>query len=123
MIPVEAKRFKALLIAKRDEIVRQSSQRQGILIVQSNEQVETVQLADDREFAARALDRESKTLMQVDAALNRLRNGEFGDCLECEEPISAKRPAALPWASYCLQCQTMHDSSEATDRVGHRLAA
>jgi DnaK suppressor protein len=30
---------------------------------------------------------------------------QFGICMECEEPISAKRLDALPWARYCVSCQ------------------
>jgi hypothetical protein len=49
------------------------------------------------------------------AALKRIDDGEFGICLECEEPISPKRLAGLPWAGYCLHCQELRDSEEATD--------
>ena len=49
------------------------------------------------------------------AALKHIDDGEFGICLECEEPISPKRLAGLPWAGYCLHCQELRDSEEATD--------
>ena len=71
-----------------------------------------MQLAGQREFAARTLERETKSLMQIDAALKRIEDGEFGICLDCEEPISRKRLAAVPWAAYCLHCQEMHDAEE-----------
>ena len=29
----------------------------------------------------------------------------YGVCPECEEPISAKRLDAVPWARYCVSCQ------------------
>jgi len=103
------------LIAKRDELVGKARRREDIFIVQSNEQIETVQLAGQREFAARALERGSKALMQIGAALKRIDDGEFGICLECEEPISPKRLTALPWAGYCLHCQELRDSQEALE--------
>ena len=56
-----------------------------------------MQLAGQREFAARALERERASLIQIGAALRRIEEGEFGICLDCEEPISPKRLAALPW--------------------------
>jgi DnaK suppressor protein len=116
-------KFRSLLIAKREEIVGESLRREDLRIVQSNEQIETVQLAGQREFAARAVERETRSLMQIGAALKRIQAGEFGICLECEEPISPKRLAAVPWAAYCLHCQEMHDAQEATDTVHSKLAA
>ena len=110
-------------MAKREEIVGQSRRREDLWIVQSNEQIETVQLAGQREFAARILERETKNLMQIDAALKRIDHGEFGICLDCEEAISPKRLAALPWARYCLHCQELHDAQEATGTVEPKLAA
>jgi len=116
-------RYKALLTAKREEILGGSRDREDIWIVGSSDLIEMVQLASDREFAVRTLERESKSLMQVDAALKRMDHGEFGICLECEEPISAKRLAVVPWAAYCLQCQELHDTRESMDAREPQLAA
>lgn len=44
-------------------------------------------------------------LRLVDEALDRLESGDYGTCLACEQPIPAKRLAALPWARYCVPCQ------------------
>jgi len=123
MNEAEANRYRTLLMAKREEIVGKSPRREDLWIVQSNEQIETVQLAGQREFAACTLEREARSLMQIAAALKRIDKGEFGICLDCEEPIPPKRLAAVPWAGYCLHCQEMHDSQEAT-AIGHpKLAA
>ncbi len=41
----------------------------------------------------------------IDAALKRVRDGEYGVCEECSEPISEKRLKAVPWTRCCLHCQ------------------
>jgi DnaK suppressor protein len=46
-----------------------------------------------------------KLLREVSDALHRIDNGQYGICLECEEPISQKRLDAVPWARYCVTCQ------------------
>ncbi len=46
-------------------------------------------------------------LRLVNEALDRLDSGDYGICLSCEEPIPAKRLAAVPWARYCVPCQEM----------------
>jgi DnaK suppressor protein len=123
MNAVEVKKYKMLLVAKRDEIVAKSRRRDEICVVQSNEQVETVQLAGERDFAVLSLERDSKTLAQIGAALKRIEDGDFGVCMECEEPISSKRLVAVPWAAYCIRCQESHDAHEATLLHDPRLAA
>ena len=123
MVQNDINRYNALLMAKREEILGRSRRREDIWIVESNELIETAQLASDREFAVRALERESKSLMQVDSALKRIDHGGFGICLECEEPITTKRLAVVPWAAYCLQCQQLHDTRESTYTHEPQLAA
>jgi DnaK suppressor protein len=46
-----------------------------------------------------------KLLREISDALIRIDQGTYGVCLECDEPISAKRLEALPWARYCVSCQ------------------
>ena len=46
-----------------------------------------------------------KLLREIADALRRIDQGNYGVCLECEEPISAKRLDAVPWARYCVTCQ------------------
>jgi DnaK suppressor protein len=49
--------------------------------------------------------RNRNQLRQVQRALARLRNGSFGICAICEEPIGLKRLQAVPCANHCIQCQ------------------
>ena len=46
-----------------------------------------------------------KHLREIGDALHRIDTDMYGVCLECEEPISAKRLDAVPWAKYCVSCQ------------------
>jgi DnaK suppressor protein len=48
---------------------------------------------------------EHAELRMVEEALDRLNSGDYGTCLNCEEPIPVKRLRALPWARYCVDCQ------------------
>lgn len=46
-----------------------------------------------------------KLLREISGALHRMDHDHYGVCMECEEPISAKRLDAVPWAKYCVSCQ------------------
>jgi DnaK suppressor protein len=49
-------------------------------------------------------------LKQINEALQRINDGTYGICGECEKPISPKRLQAVPWAKYCVQCQEQRGS-------------
>ncbi|MEX3007224.1 TraR/DksA family transcriptional regulator [Hoeflea sp. TYP-13] len=40
----------------------------------------------------------------IDAALKRIENGVYGQCLKCGEPISEERLDAVPYATLCRNC-------------------
>lgn len=46
-----------------------------------------------------------KLLREIADALHRIDQGIYAVCMECDEPISAKRLDAVPWARYCVTCQ------------------
>jgi DnaK suppressor protein len=45
-------------------------------------------------------------LAQVDAALQRLDEGSYGICARCGQAIAPDRLEALPYAIYCITCQS-----------------
>jgi DnaK suppressor protein len=112
MNEADLNRYTTVLTRTREAIRGKSREREAIWVASSNELMETVQLAAEREFTIRALESETKCLTQVNAALQRIQDGEFGICVECEEPISPKRLTAVPWATYCLRCQELEDRRE-----------
>ncbi len=46
-------------------------------------------------------------LDSIDAALDRIDDGEYGKCVNCGEPIQEKRLEAVPWARHCIRCQDL----------------
>ena len=59
------------------------------------------------DITAGTLEREHQLLSEVEAALERLEEGEFGVCQGCGEHIPQRRLEALPWARYCVPCAEM----------------
>lgn len=54
-------------------------------------------------------------LTLVRAALDRLADGSFGECLQCGKTIGPKRLEALPWTPYCIRCQEKFENGELED--------
>ena len=55
-----------------------------------------------------------KLLREIADALHRIDSASYGVCMQCDEPISAKRLDAVPWARYCVTCQ-----EEIANRIAH----
>ncbi len=97
--------FQGILERKQAELFRVLQTRDGIAIEKSADQMDEIQYATERDLAIRNVDRDSTLLRQVKVALRRIQDGSFGTCIECEEAISPKRLAAVPWAPRCIHCQ------------------
>ena len=108
----EFNKYGNVLEAKQAELARAMCSRDGIVIEKSPDALDEVQYAADRELAIRSLDRDSILLRNIRGALRRIEQGSFGTCLRCEEEISLKRLAAVPWTSFCIQCQEIADRSQ-----------
>jgi len=61
-------------------------------------------LAFERQHTAALLERAREQLAAIEAALERLRNGRYGLCDRCGQPIGADRLAARPAALTCIGC-------------------
>ncbi len=113
MTEIQLVKFRNVLEAKKCEVEQMLTHRAEITIEKSADAIDEVQYASERELAICNLDRESKLLFDVRSALRRTKEGTFGICLNCEEEISAKRLAAVPWAPYCITCQERADRDRA----------
>ena len=77
-------------------------------VIQANERREI-------EFATRELLVER--VRRLSAAIERLNDGEYGICVECEEPIAPARLKVMPEVETCVRCQ------DRLERYGRMLAA
>ncbi len=112
MTKSEVNKYKEILESRQAELVGVLRNRDGITIEKSPDALDEVQNAAERELAIRNLDRESNLLRNVRAALRRIKEGSFGVCVHCDEDISPKRVAAVPWTPYCIQCQEAADKAQ-----------
>jgi DnaK suppressor protein len=58
-----------------------------------------------KEFLFHQSNNERQLLQMVEVALARLREGVFGECINCGNDINPKRLEAVPWTRYCIACQ------------------
>ena len=58
-----------------------------------------------KEFLFHQSTSERQLLQLVEEALTRIREGSFGECVNCGNEVNAKRLEAVPWTRYCIACQ------------------
>ncbi len=56
-------------------------------------------------------------LVKVRQALERVKDGTFGSCEDCEEKIGEHRLRAVPWALRCVRCQEIEDKKPQEEEV------
>ena len=57
------------------------------------------------ELSLKLGERESQMIADIDQALLRMKEGSYGRCVKCNEPIDERRLEALPTARYDASCQ------------------
>jgi DnaK suppressor protein len=119
-IMIDSQFVKQLLESKLNESANLLGRRDSIEIQLNADVADATQQAVDREIACRDLDRNALLARDIRAALQRLDNGSYGCCTECDEPIAEKRIAAIPWAALCFACQ---EHMDATQSLPEKFAA
>ena len=58
----------------------------------------------EQEVSTQLLENERHLLIEIADALERIDQGKFGRCEDCQEAISWERLQAVPYARYCITC-------------------
>jgi DnaK suppressor protein len=119
----ELEHFRKILTIRQAELTGGRTNREAIAIETTADELDRIQQAQERDFAMGVIDRDSLRLREIRAALQRIDDGTFGMCLNCEEEIAAKRMAAVPWTALCIVCQEAAEriSSDFEDQDEQRL--
>jgi len=119
----ELKAYKERLLALRSRLRGDVSQMADAALnknrIQSNGALSSspIHMADlgsdnfEQEFTLGLMEAEEGTLMQIEAALERIEEGTYGICEECGVKIPKKRLNALPFALMCVKCAAEYQQS------------
>lgn len=118
MTKIELNEFRNVLKNRQTELEDGNRGRGALVIETSPDELDRIQHGQDRDLAIDILDRNSRLLREVRAALARVDAGTFGICQDCEGVISPKRLVAVPWTASCIVCQENADSMGGQARSG-----
>jgi len=114
----ELKRFKEMLLERR-AVLTQNKESLGeqSVVFSTDDLPDEVDLASsetDQAINLKLRDRERFLLRKIDKALQKIENGEYGECESCGDPIGLKRLEARPVTDLCIRCK---EEQEARERV------
>lgn len=98
--------FKTLLLKHRQQILN------GGMVTRSEDlHISEEDLSDESDLATSMIqqqlsctmrDRELLKLRRIDLALEKVEDGTYGHCEDCDEEIGMKRLENQPWAELCI---------------------
>jgi DnaK suppressor protein len=106
-------RLRQLLLARRQEVQQQidallAQHRADQTRLREESVADTEDLSTQNSNSHQQLsilEARNQTRLQLDGALQRLEDGAYGLCEDCQKPISEERLKALPFARRCIDCQ------------------
>jgi RNA polymerase-binding transcription factor len=104
-------RFKKNLLAMRGEILSKAKKLKEDSYTLGTDGIQDMADAASNSYNIDILmsisDNDLNLLKDIDNCLDKIKNGTYGICEECEEKISEKRLEANPVARYCITCKRM----------------
>ena len=108
MDPSQLQRYHRLLMEKQRELlsgqsdnlapVPASGGREGDIVDHANAEAEA-------QLQIRLHKSDGRLLKAIEEALARMRQGTYGVCVVCKEPITTARLEAVPWTHLCRECK------------------
>lgn len=109
------KKMQQRLIARRDALRRTiAGEVQSLYTSESGvvDELDTSLADANAEIGSQMVEVESRELMQIDRAIEKMRAGRYGLCDSCGGPIKLIRLQAVPYAIECIECARRDERRE-----------
>lgn len=109
MVRKEAlQKLRDVLLRRREAIRKALAGDLSLLCELAQEGGDSVDAAMDTaadEISSQLAEVESRELVRIEDALEKIREGNYGDCEGCDKQIPLARLQAVPYATMCIECQ------------------
>ncbi len=112
----DLQKFKKLLLAQRDQL-QGRAEKSLVDDIHPDpddfpDEMDTASSEVNLSFAGRLRERERGLLNKIDAALQKIEDGVYGECRVCGEEVGLKRLQARPVAELCIDCKAEQEKLE-----------
>ena len=99
------------LLSLRDDLLKKvQTSKTGVESPDVGDEADVATQSIEKELLFELSDNERQMLDHTEAALRKIDNGTYGLCESCRQPIGKERIKALPFARYCIECQSKTES-------------
>lgn len=109
-------KFRKILLQQRDQLLGNARKAMsGDIHLDPDDfpdEIDTASSEINLAFTGRLRERERGLLAKIDAALEKIEEGEYGACENCGEDIGLKRLEARPVAELCIDCKAEQEKLE-----------
>ena len=108
--------FQKLLEERLEALTTKLGSRIGQLVDQRealSDQTDIATEESDRDMVLRLNEHDRRVAEQLQRALRRVDDGEYGVCMGCGDEIAERRLMANPTATHCIDCMTELESRSA----------
>ena len=110
MRTTDLKKYKDILETKKQEILSLPERSTEVdEAMRTGDWVDHSSQENDLHVNLALKQTDTKLLRAIDEALHRVETGNFGICMDCDEPIANFRLDAVPWTRTCIDCKQSQD--------------
>lgn len=103
---------------KLNEVANSKAEIASELSFYDNHPGDSASELNDMERGAALKGNEMSILHKIEESLNDIKEGSYGLCKKCGKEIPNERLNFLPYAQYCVKCQSESSLTEANDKIG-----
>jgi DnaK suppressor protein len=100
----------------RDDL---NAHRQDVEIERHSDEADFASDEEERAVAVKMIERDRVTLGQMSHALDLIRQGDYGFCIETGEPVGLQRLLLVPESVYCVESMRVIEAKKQTFTAQH----
>ena len=98
-----------MLVEQKQEILQKIRGKRSQLTKQGGDFIDVATDSLEHELNYIFEEREREKLQNIDEALERMKEGTYGECEDCGDDIEIERLLALPFTRLCLDCKSKQE--------------
>jgi DnaK suppressor protein len=112
MKSAELKAIKESLVAQKSSILnrQQEFKAETLQSLQLADETEQVVAEQNQNLGIHLREKDRQVLLQIERALSKIADGNYGECEGCSDPIGLKRLQARPFTNLCVSCMEEQES-------------
>ncbi len=116
LLGIKVKLLEKILAVEKENLNRSQRDASGDLSGYTLHMADLATDSYDREFSLDRITVEQKVVYEIDEALDRIKEGDYGVCMSCKNKIARRRLKAIPYTKNCISCQNQQETKKKLEK-------